>query len=508
MPSRSGDDDRRRVPGVGDARGRRPRPVARTRSRAGRAAASVAYPCPWCEGSTVYPISAIAGSPASSASMQSPTSASSRSRAIANWNGSPGTPGSAPLHLADEGLGLLHACSPATTGSGPRRRRPGTHGRLRRRAGAKRRSRSRSVSIEVKERSRIGAASPAAEPTRPAWEHGRHDASRCRPRSESCVPPTSPPCATSSAASPTTPFTVVARCTGGHPLVIRNAPIDAAGDPFPTTYWLTCPERRQGDLSDRVRRDGSARLNERMTDDDGFRAAVEAAARRVCGRPGDRPRRRPRVGRRWPARASGIKCLHAHYAYQLAGGDDPVGAWVAERIEPVHAEQRHGRVAAIDQGTNSIRLLVVEPAAEPGARRDRARARHADHRLGLGVDATGRFDHDALVRTVEALGSFCSPRPGSRGRAHPGGGDERRAGCGEPRRVRVGGPQARRLRARGDHRRAGSGPLVPGRHPRARPVVAGRSPSRTSAEARPSSWTGGRRVSPSTRSRPAWAVCA
>ena len=41
---------------------------------------------------------------------------------------------------------------------------------------------------------------------------------------------------------PTTPFTVVARCTGGHPLVIRNAPFDAAAAPFPTTYWLTCPD--------------------------------------------------------------------------------------------------------------------------------------------------------------------------------------------------------------------------------------------------------------------------
>ena len=41
---------------------------------------------------------------------------------------------------------------------------------------------------------------------------------------------------------PTTPFTVVARCHGGHPLVIRNAPLDAAGAPFPTTYWLTCPD--------------------------------------------------------------------------------------------------------------------------------------------------------------------------------------------------------------------------------------------------------------------------
>ena len=27
----------------------------------------------------------------------------------------------------------------------------------------------------------------------------------------------------------------------------------------------------------------------------------------------------------------GVKCLHAHYAWYLAGGDDPVGAWVAAR---------------------------------------------------------------------------------------------------------------------------------------------------------------------------------
>ena len=36
-------------------------------------------------------------------------------------------------------------------------------------------------------------------------------------------------------------FTVVARCAHGHPLVIRNALVDAAGEPFPTLYWLTCP---------------------------------------------------------------------------------------------------------------------------------------------------------------------------------------------------------------------------------------------------------------------------
>jgi hypothetical protein len=29
---------------------------------------------------------------------------------------------------------------------------------------------------------------------------------------------------------------------------------------------------------------------------------------------------------------TGVKCLHAHYAYFLAGGDDPVGAWVQEQL--------------------------------------------------------------------------------------------------------------------------------------------------------------------------------
>jgi hypothetical protein len=27
-----------------------------------------------------------------------------------------------------------------------------------------------------------------------------------------------------------------------------------------------------------------------------------------------------------------VKCLHAHYAWHLAGGDDPVGRWVAEQL--------------------------------------------------------------------------------------------------------------------------------------------------------------------------------
>ena len=38
---------------------------------------------------------------------------------------------------------------------------------------------------------------------------------------------------------------------------------------------------------------------------------------------------------------TGVKCLHAHWAWHLAGGDDPVGRWIAARLEDadgVHVE--------------------------------------------------------------------------------------------------------------------------------------------------------------------------
>ena len=66
---------------------------------------------------------------------------------------------------------------------------------------------------------------------------------------------------------PTTRFSVVCRCGPGHPLVIRNAPLDATGQPFPTTYWLTCPAAVKA--VSRLESDGwIARLNERIQDDE------------------------------------------------------------------------------------------------------------------------------------------------------------------------------------------------------------------------------------------------
>ena len=58
------------------------------------------------------------------------------------------------------------------------------------------------------------------------------------------------------------------------------------------------------------------------------------------------------------------------------------------------------RVAAIDCGTNSIRLLVADQDEETGALTDVER-RMEVVRLGQGVDTTGRLDDEALRRTLD-----------------------------------------------------------------------------------------------------------
>ena len=201
---------------------------------------------------------------------------------------------------------------------------------------------------------------------------------------------------------PTTPFTVVARCSPGHPLVIRNEPLDADGAPFPTLFWLTCPAATKA--VSRLESEGEiARLNERFADDAGFAEAVTAAHVEYAR---ERARGHPEaeafggVG----GTRTGVKCLHAHYANLVAGGLDAVGALVAERVEPIH-DEHPDRFAVLDQGTNSIRLLVAEPG-EGGGFRELARDMVIT-RLGQGVDETGRIAPEALERTVAVLATFC-----------------------------------------------------------------------------------------------------
>lgn len=197
---------------------------------------------------------------------------------------------------------------------------------------------------------------------------------------------------------PTTPFSVIARCTTGHPLVIRNQPLDAEGAPFPTIYWLTCPDSVRA-----VSRLESEGWIARLGDDPAIISRVEEAHRAYAAERGEMLSGAERWGGVGGTR-QGIKCLHAHYAYYLSGGDDFVGRWTAERIERVHESER-GRVAAIDQGTNSTRLLVIE-SRDPGEDPLEIGRDMRITRLGKGVDRTGRLDHDAIERTLRVVARF------------------------------------------------------------------------------------------------------
>ncbi|MFE1592611.1 exopolyphosphatase [Nocardia sp. NPDC058705] len=64
------------------------------------------------------------------------------------------------------------------------------------------------------------------------------------------------------------------------------------------------------------------------------------------------------------------------------------------------------RIAAVDCGTNSIRLLIAEVGADGGLTDVHREMRIV--RLGQGVDATGRLAPEALDRTRRALGDYVS----------------------------------------------------------------------------------------------------
>src|SRR4051812_6698954 len=200
---------------------------------------------------------------------------------------------------------------------------------------------------------------------------------------------------------PTTPFTVRARCNVGHPLVIRNEPFDPDGAPFPTRFWLTC--RVASKAVSRLESQGAiSELNARVDADPGFADAVaHAHAAYATERARGHPEAEAFGGVGGTRR--GIKCLHAHYANHLAGAEDVVGAWVGERVEPIHAE-RDDRFAVMDQGTNSTRLLVAEPTADGGFV-DLARDLVIT-RLGQGVDGSGRLAPQALERVLEVVDRY------------------------------------------------------------------------------------------------------
>ena len=146
-------------------------------------------------------------------------------------------------------------------------------------------------------------------------------------------------------------YQVVVRNDTGDPVVIRNAPRLDDGTPMPTRYWLVGPA--QVAAVSRLESAGGVRAAEAAVDAAALAAAhARYAAERDAELPDDGA---PRPSGGVAGTREGVKCLHAHYAWHLAGGDDPVGRWVARQltstlvveIGPAHTTVRHGDWAIV-----------------------------------------------------------------------------------------------------------------------------------------------------------------
>jgi uncharacterized protein len=123
---------------------------------------------------------------------------------------------------------------------------------------------------------------------------------------------------------------VVVRCPLGRPAVTEQAAYDDAGEPFPTTYWITCRS-----LVAAISRLEAAGGVERWS-----RAAAEdPELSRSLERANDEQRAlRPELdlGIGGARRDAGsLKCLHAHAAFALARPGYELGERILEELDPL-----------------------------------------------------------------------------------------------------------------------------------------------------------------------------
>lgn len=114
-------------------------------------------------------------------------------------------------------------------------------------------------------------------------------------------------------------FEVAVRCPFGAPAVVRNAPRDDRGRPFPTRDWLTC--RHLSEAVSRLEAAGGVRM---LEGDEAMREHVlDAHRRHQALHDGHRV-----AGCGDPAH---VKCLHAQLAFAMDQGGSAVADWILAR---------------------------------------------------------------------------------------------------------------------------------------------------------------------------------
>ncbi len=219
------------------------------------------------------------------------------------------------------------------------------------------------------------------------------------------------------------------RCPFGRPVVIETSPVLSGGMPNPTLLYLTCPTAATA-ISRVESAGGVKRLKSVCADDPGLRRALDALTdayrqKRAMLAGGEDPR--PDAGIGGPEGPELASCLHAYTAALLAAlsgwlrseaahpQDTLAGAAEAawDRFLPPRdtlwcdddrcarwALERRRRVAAIDVGTISVRLLVAELT---GGRPEHVYRQVEVTRLGEGLRSGGRLGGEPARRTAAVV---------------------------------------------------------------------------------------------------------
>ncbi|MFV0258482.1 MAG: DUF501 domain-containing protein [Acidimicrobiales bacterium] len=124
-------------------------------------------------------------------------------------------------------------------------------------------------------------------------------------------------------------FEVILRRHDGSPVVVANQPLLDSGRPMPTRFWLV--DRALSRAVGTLESEGGVKRAEAEIEP----ALIQAAHDRYATERDtllDPEHAGPRPSGGVGGTRVGVKCLHAHLANHLAGHDDPVGAWVIERL--------------------------------------------------------------------------------------------------------------------------------------------------------------------------------
>lgn len=136
---------------------------------------------------------------------------------------------------------------------------------------------------------------------------------------------------------------VSVRCPHGRPAVIAQHSYLESGEPFPTTYYLTCPAAVAA-IGALESEGGVARFEQLVADDpemlESYRRGVELQRR--LRRPGERMAddgRSLELGIGGTARHGAVKCLHAHAAFALAHPGYELGGRILCEAAPLFPEE-------------------------------------------------------------------------------------------------------------------------------------------------------------------------